>query len=69
MVYLYSEDDKGGYHLIRLLNSIYFENKFTVKRLKGIYKLGNKIKEIVNTMGTHDIAILIYDEIRKLRTN
>ena len=43
MVYLYSEDDKGGYHLIRLLNSIYFENKFTVKRLKGIYKLGNKI--------------------------
>ena len=62
MVYLYSEDDKGGYHLIRLLNSIYFENKFTVKRLKGIYKLGNKIKEIVNTMGTHDIAILIYDD-------
>lgn len=63
MVYLYSEDDKGGYHLIRLLNSVYFKNKFIVKSLKGIYKLGNKIKEIADIMDKHDIAILIYDDV------
>ena len=38
MVYLYSEDDKGGYHLIRILKSTYNENKLTVNRITGNYK-------------------------------
>lgn len=62
MVYLYSEDSKGGFHLINLLNEIYFDKKFVVVSLDGIYKLGEKIDRIINKMDKDDQAIIIYDD-------
>lgn len=62
MVYLYSEDKKGGFHLINLLNEIYFDNKFVVESLNGIYKLGQKIENIIRKMNKNDKAIIIYDD-------
>lgn len=56
MVYLYCEDDKGGFHLVNLLNAVYFENKFAVRSLKGIYKLGKKIEDIAGMMDKDDKA-------------
>lgn len=62
MVYLYSEDKKGGFHLVNLLNNIYFNNKFIVESLNGIYKLERKIEDIVNTVNKKDKIIVIYDD-------
>ena len=62
MVHLYCEDNKGGYHLVNLLNKIYFDGKFVVENLNGIYKLGRKIEDIIRKMGEGDKAIIIYDD-------
>ena len=61
MVYLYCEDDKGGFHLIHLLDAIYFGKKLVVRSLKGIYKLGRKIEDIAHMTGKSDYAVIIYD--------
>ena len=48
--------------MINLLNEIYFDNKFVVESLNGIYKLGQKIENIIRKMNKNDKAIIIYDD-------